>query len=139
MDPILIKRYPNRRLYDTQKSSYITLDDLATYFQDAPQRVQVIETKTGDDITCRILVQVLLTDLHVHKLECLPKDFLYTLLELKDSSMLSLFEHYVKMTLSSFAVAQKAMQHNLDLFKKLAPGPSEFLSQFTSLLNQNKD
>ena len=139
MDPILIKRYPNRRLYNTQKSSYITLDDLAKQFREDPSRIQVIDTKTGEDLTRRILIQVLLTDLHVHKLECLPQEFLYTLLEIKDSSMLSLFEHYVKMTLSSFTVAQKAMQHNLDLFKKLAPGPSEFLSQFTSLLNQKKE
>ena len=139
MEPILIKRYPNRRLYNTQKSSYITLDDLAQHFKENPSRIQVIDTKTGEDLTRRVLIQVLLTDLHVHKLECLPQEFLYTLLELKDSSMLSLFEHYVKMTLSSFSVAQKAMQHNLDLFKKLAPGPSEFLSQFTSLLNQKKE
>ena len=139
MDPIIIKRYPNRRLYDTQKSSYITLDDLATRFRESPCRIQVIDTKSGEDLTRRVLIQVLLTELHAHKLDCLPKDFLYTLLELKDSAMLSLFEHYVKMTLTSFSVAQKAMQHNLDLFKKLAPSPSEFLSQFTSLLNQKKD
>ena len=136
MEPILIKRYPNRRLYDTQKSKYITLDDLAAQFRESPHQIHVVDSKTGEDLTRRILLQVLLTDLHIHKLNCLPKDFLYTLLTLKDSSMLSLFEHYVKMTLSSFSVAQKAMQHNLDLFKKLAPAPTELLSQITSILNQ---
>ena len=139
MEPILIKRYPNRRLYDTQKSKYITLDDLAAQFRESPHQIHVVDSKTGEDLTRRILLQVLLTDLHIHKLNCLPKDFLYTLLTLKDSSMLSLFEHYVKMTLSSFSVAQKAMQHNLDLFKKLAPGPTELLSQITSILNQKKE
>jgi len=60
MEPILIKRYPNRRLYDTQKSAYITLDDLANQFQQHPHRIKVVDSKSGEDLTRRVLIQVLL-------------------------------------------------------------------------------
>jgi polyhydroxyalkanoate synthesis repressor PhaR len=133
MEPTLIKRYPNRRLYDTGKSAYITLEDLAHDLSEG-RRVRVQDNKTGQDITQKVMIQALLTDRHAHKLDCLPLEFLRTLIQLEDPSMRSLFGHYVRMTLSSFTVAQNAMQQNIDLFKKLAPGPSELLSGLTHLL-----
>ena len=111
--PLLIKRYPNRRLYDTGRSSYITLDELAETLSQGT-RVQVIDSKSGEDLTQRVMVQAILTDRHVHKLSCLPIDFLHMVLQLEDPTMRSLFNHYVRVTLSSFSIAQGAMQQNLD-------------------------
>ena len=53
---ILIKRYPNRRLYDTGRSAYITLDELALDLS-AGKRVRVEDSKTGEDLTQRVLLQ----------------------------------------------------------------------------------
>ena len=53
-DPIVVKKYANRRLYNTDTSSYITLDDLATMVRDNTD-FQVVDAKTGEDITHSIL------------------------------------------------------------------------------------
>lgn len=132
---ILVKRYPNRRLYDTGRSAYITLDELAVDLG-AGKRVRVEDSKTGEDITQRVLLQALLTDGQAHKLRCLPQDFLFTLLQLDDPSMLTLFGHYVRTTLSTFSTAQNILQQQLDFVKhNIKPtGAAELLSGLTSLL-----
>lgn len=128
MSRILIKRYPNRRLYNTENSAYITLDDLADLLVKGI-KVKVIDNKSGEEITQRVILQAILTDRHAHKLSCLPLDFLQTVIQLEDPTMRSLFNHYVRVTLSSFSTAQSAMQHNVDLLKRLAPKPVDFIQQ----------
>lgn len=134
---VLIKRYQNRRLYDTGRSRYITLDELA---QDVAEdrKVRVIDAKSGEDLTRRTLFQVLLTDAHVDKLDFLPEDFLRTLIQLEDQSLMKLFSHYLEMTLGSFAIAQKTMQQNLELLRKMAPGPTDLLSGMADILRGKK-
>lgn len=125
MKPVIIKRYRNRRLYDTARSQYITLDDLArdlsTGHITAGQPLRVLDADTGADLTRRTLVQVLLTDAHAHKLDLLPEDFLRTLIHLEDTSLLKLFAHYLETSLSSFAIAHKAVSQNLELMRRMAP------------------
>ena len=55
-EPIIIKKYANRRLYNTDTSSYITLDDLAKMVRENVD-FQVVDAKSGDDITHTILTQ----------------------------------------------------------------------------------
>ncbi|MCA9560586.1 MAG: hypothetical protein KC583_18690 [Myxococcales bacterium] len=131
--PVLIKRYANRRLYDTGRSAYITLDDLAGDLASG-RRVHIVDAKTGDDLTQRTMVQVLLTDQHAHKLDFLPEEFLRTLIQLEDQSLMRLFAHYLKMTLSSFAVAQNAVAQNLELMRTMAPGPTQLLGALANFL-----
>lgn len=131
---VLIKRYRNRRLYDTGRSAYITLDDLARDLAEG-REVKVIDAATDEDLTRRTMVQVLLTDAHVHKLDFLPDDFLRTLIRLEDQSLIRLFSHYIKMTLSSFAVAQSAMNQNLELLRNMAPGPTDFMSGLAGFIS----
>lgn len=134
---VLIKRYRNRRLYDTGRSAYITLDDLARDLSEG-RVVQVVDAATGEDLTRRTMVQVLLTDTHVHKLDFLPDDFLRTLIQLEDQSLMRLFGHYLKMTLSSFSVAQNAVNQNLELLRNMAPGPAEFMSSLAGWMTGRK-
>jgi polyhydroxyalkanoate synthesis repressor PhaR len=135
--PVLIKRYRNRRLYDTGRSAYITLDDLAGDLASG-REVRVVDAATGEDLTRRTMVQVLLTEAHVHKLEFLPDDFLRTLIRLEDQSLIRLFSHYIKMTLSSFSVAQSAVHQNLELLRNMAPGPADFVSTLAGWLTGDK-
>ena len=127
----LIKRYPNRRLYDTETSHYITLEDLARLVHEG-REVRIIDSKNGEDLTRRVLVQVLLLDDQAHKLDCLPVDFLRTLIKLEERSMMKLFEHYVGTTLQTFTIAQKAMQQNLELLQKMSPAPGDLLGSILS-------
>lgn len=59
MQPILIKKYPNRRLYDTQTSAYITLAEIKQMVVRSEQ-VKVVDAKTGEDLTRSILLQIIL-------------------------------------------------------------------------------
>jgi len=56
--PLLIKRYASRRLYNTETSDYVTLDDIATFIR-AGREVQIIDLKSGDDLTRQYLLQII--------------------------------------------------------------------------------
>ena len=60
-EPIIIKKYANRRLYNTQSSSYITLDDLARMTREGIDFL-VLDAKTGADITHQILTQIIMEE-----------------------------------------------------------------------------
>jgi polyhydroxyalkanoate synthesis repressor PhaR len=57
-DPLLIKRYASRRLYNTETSDYVTLDDIAGFIRDG-REVQIVDLKTGDDLTRQYLLQII--------------------------------------------------------------------------------
>jgi len=56
--PLLIKRYASRRLYNTESSDYVTLDDIAGFIRDG-REVQIIDLKSGDDLTRQYLLQII--------------------------------------------------------------------------------
>lgn len=56
--PLLIKRYASRRLYNTETSDYVTLDDIAGFIRDG-RDVQIVDLKTGDDLTRQYLLQII--------------------------------------------------------------------------------
>ena len=56
--PLLIKRYASRRLYNTETSDYVTLDDIAGFIRDG-REVQIIDLKSGDDLTRQYLLQII--------------------------------------------------------------------------------
>jgi len=70
----VIKKYPNRRLYDTEESRYITLSDIRNLVNEQIE-FSVIEKKTGNDITCQILLQVI-TEQEQHGNTVLNRNFL---------------------------------------------------------------
>ncbi|SHH56573.1 polyhydroxyalkanoate synthesis repressor PhaR [Cognatishimia maritima] len=56
--PLLIKRYASRRLYNTETSDYVTLEDIASFIRDG-REVQIVDLKTGDDLTRQYLLQII--------------------------------------------------------------------------------
>lgn len=137
-EPTLIKRYANRRLYDTGRSAYITLDDLAADLATG-KHIKVVDAKSGTDLTKRTMVQVLLTDAHAEKLDFLPDEYLRTLIQLEDRSLMRLFAHYTRVTLASFGVAQQAAEQNMELLRNLAPVPGDVMSALSGLLRKKPD
>lgn len=57
-DPLLIKRYASRRLYNTETSDYVTLDDIAAFIREG-REVQIVDLKSGDDLTRQYLLQII--------------------------------------------------------------------------------
>ena len=107
-DPIIIKKYANRRLYNTRSSSYITLDDLARMTREGVD-FQVLDAKTGTDITHQILTQIIMEE-ESHGEQMLPISFLRQLISMYGNSMQALMPHYLEATMDNFRANQRKLQ-----------------------------
>ncbi len=107
-EPIIIKKYANRRLYNTRSSSYITLDDLARMTREGID-FQVLDAKTGNDITHQILTQIIMEE-ESHGEQMLPISFLRQLISMYGNSMQALMPHYLEATMENFRANQRKLQ-----------------------------
>ena len=123
--PIVIKKYANRRLYNTATSSYVTLDDLSTMVKEGGEFV-VFDAKTGEDITRSVLTQIIVEEEQKGQ-NLLPISFLRQLIGFYGDSMQWLVPRYLEHTMKSFAHNQEQMRKSLqDAFGGLFPfGPLE--------------
>jgi polyhydroxyalkanoate synthesis repressor PhaR len=99
-DVVIIKKYANRRLYDTESSSYITLDRLAEMVRQKRQ-FQVVDAKSGEDITRQVLAQIIM-DEEARGSEMLPINFLRQLIGMYGGQMQSMVPHYLEASLDAF-------------------------------------
>ncbi|WFL77058.1 polyhydroxyalkanoate synthesis repressor PhaR [Altererythrobacter arenosus] len=99
-EPVIVKKYANRRLYNTSTSSYITLDDLAGMVRDNVE-FQVLDAKTGDDITHSILTQIIM-DEEANGEQMLPVSFLRQLIGMYGNSMQAMMPSYLEASMQNF-------------------------------------
>lgn len=144
-DTVIIKKYANRRLYNTQSSSYITLDHLAKMTREGVD-FKVLDAKSGADITHSILTQIIMEEESASGEQMLPVNFLRQLIGMYGNSMQSLVPHYLEASMDNFRSNQaklaqafedslgnnplaKLAQQNLAMFKAAAtafmPGMAE--------------
>ena len=107
-EPIIIKKYANRRLYNTRSSSYITLEDLSRMTREGVD-FQVLDAKTGNDITHQILTQIIMEE-ESHGEQMLPVSFLRQLISMYGNSMQQLMPHYLEATMDNFRANQLKLQ-----------------------------
>src|SRR6478735_3629606 len=107
-EPIIIKKYANRRLYNTRSSSYITLEDLSRMTREGTD-FQIIDAKTGNDITHQILTQIIMEE-ESHGEQMLPISFLRQLISMYGNSMQQLMPHYLEATMDNFRANQLKLQ-----------------------------
>lgn len=100
-DAIIIKKYANRRLYNTASSSYITLEDLAKMVRDNVE-FQVLDAKTGDDITHQILTQIIMDEEANGAQQMLPVSFLRQLIGMYGNSMQAMMPSYLEASMANF-------------------------------------
>src|SRR5579862_4262009 len=119
--PIVIKKYANRRLYNTATSSYVTLEDLAQMVKKHNDFV-VFDAKTGEEITRAVLTQIIVEEEQKGGQNLLPISFLRQLIGLYGDSMQWLVPRYLDHAMSSFARNQEQMRKSLqDAFGGLFP------------------
>lgn len=97
---VLIKKYANRRLYDTESSSYVTLDRLATMIRDG-RDFNVVDAKSGEDITHQVLTQIIVEE-ESRGATMLPAGFLRQLIGLYGNSMQGMVPQYLETAMASF-------------------------------------
>jgi polyhydroxyalkanoate synthesis repressor PhaR len=112
-DVIIIKKYANRRLYDTESSSYITLERLAEMTRQK-REFKVVDAKTGDDITHNVLTQIIM-DEESRGETMLPINFLRQLIGMYGDSMQSMVPQYLEASL-------EALQRNQSQFRDALAG-----------------
>src|SRR5438067_11770433 len=117
---VTIKKYANRRLYDTESSTYITLDRLAAMVREG-REFEVVDAKTGDDITRQVLTQIIV-DEEARGSTMLPINFLKQLIGLYGNSMQNFVPSYLEAAMDAFQRNQSAVKDALgpNMFAELA-------------------
>jgi polyhydroxyalkanoate synthesis repressor PhaR len=102
---VTIKKYANRRLYDTESSAYVTLDRLAQMVRDG-RDFEVLDAKTGEDITHQVLTQIIVEEGST----MLPVNFLRQLISLYGNSMQGMVPQYLESAMASFQQNQASFR-----------------------------
>ena len=110
-DPVIIKKYANRRLYNTQTSSYVTLDHLCDMVK-AGTEFEVRDARTGEDITRSVLTQIIFEE-EAKGQSLLPIKFLRQLIRFYGDSLQGFVPGYLDMSMDSFTKNQEAMRNRI--------------------------
>lgn len=110
--PVVIKKYANRRLYNTHTSSYVTLEHLARMVKDGQDFI-VHDAKTGDDITRSVLTQIIVEE-EAKGQNLLPISFLRRLIALYGDNLQGLVPQYLDVMMQSFSDNQDQIRKYLD-------------------------
>lgn len=111
--PVIIKKYANRRLYNTETSSYITLEHLAAMTREG-RDFKVVDAKTDEDITHNVLTQIIMEE-ESRGQTMLPVNFLRQLISLYGDSMQAMVPGYLEASMESF-------RRNQEQFKSAVEG-----------------
>ncbi len=128
----LIKKYPNRRLYDTEESRYITLVDVQRLVRDGTD-IKVTDTQSGEDITRSILIQII-TEQEAGGNPLFTTDMLTRFIRFYDESLQDAFSSFLDQTLKLYSEQQQQMQSQLD---QLIPGNA--VDSWTELTERNME
>jgi len=110
-DPVIIKKYANRRLYNTQTSTYVTLDHLCEMVKEGTE-FEVRDARTGDDITRSVLTQIIFEE-EAKGQSLLPIKFLRQLIRFYGDSLQGFVPGYLDMSMDSFTKNQEAMRNRI--------------------------
>jgi polyhydroxyalkanoate synthesis repressor PhaR len=113
---IVIKRYGNRRLYNSETRSYVKLQDIASFIRGGSD-IQVLDSRTGEDITKLVLTQIILEE-EKSKKDLLPLNFLYDLIRHQQGWFQEFFQRHVVKALEGYLPSRgellNQLRHSLD-------------------------
>jgi len=120
-DTVVLKKYANRRLYDTEKSVYVTLEQVAEMVKEGRQ-IQVLDAKTNEDVTAFVLTQIILEQAKSRDL-LLPVPVLHLIIRYGDNVLGEFFDRYLQAILQNYMAQKKAFDRH---FQQWAGMGSEF-------------
>jgi polyhydroxyalkanoate synthesis repressor PhaR len=142
-DKVIIKKYSNRRLYDTEKNAYVTLQQVTLLIKEGRQ-VEVVDAKSNEDVTSYILTQILLEEAR-KKNVLLPVPLLHLLIRYGETLLSEFFEKYLHQIIRNYLVYKSSMDEHfekwLDLGMNLTGSARKTLADlvpFQSLLDVYK-
>jgi len=125
---VVIKKYGNRRLYDTAGSRYVNLDDLAALVRDGKE-VRVVDAKTGRDLTRVTLTQIITEDAK-DKPTGLPLELLRQLIIASDEVRQEFLMWYLKSAFDTYEKLQDAVQNRLSEVQSAILSPVDMMKRF---------
>lgn len=125
---IVIKKYGNRRLYDTAGSRYVNLDDLAQHVR-AGREVRVVDAKTGQDLTRVTLTQIITEDAK-DKPTGLPLELLRQLIIASDEVRQEFLMWYLKSAFDTYQKLQDTVQNRLSEVQSAVLSPVDMMKRF---------
>ena len=130
--PLLIKRYASRRLYNTETSDYVTLEDIAGFIR-AGREVQIVDLKSGDDLTRQYLLQIVAE--HESKGDnVLPVNVLTDLVRSYATGMQAVMPQFLAASFEMLRDSQTKMMENLSAF----PNPMAAMPGFEAMRKQQE-
>ncbi len=148
LDKLIIKRYGNRRLYNTETRSYINYQDLARIVRDGAD-VQVIDSTNKEDVTKAVLIQVILEEEKNNK-TVLPTEFLFQLLRSREDSVQDFFKNHLSASFNAYLKTKEEFDSRFrsmlematsapQLWEKLIPGAEVMKELLTGKIGISDD
>jgi len=106
-EKVMLKKYANRRLYDTEKSVFVSLSQVADLVKEG-REIEIKDDKTGEDVTAFILTQIVLEEVKKKSL-LLPVSLLSLLIRYGDSVLSEFFDKYLEQTLKNYLAYKSVM------------------------------
>ena len=126
--PVLIKKYGNRRLYDSSNSKYVNLEDIAAFVREG-RDVKVVDARTGQDLTRVTLTQIITEDAK-EKQTGLPLELLRQLIVASDEVRQEFVMWYLKSAFDSYQKVQDAVQSRLGEVQSAILSPVDMMKKF---------
>ena len=130
---VTIKKYPNRRLYDTSRSQYVNMDYIKTLVNERTD-FNVVDSKSGDDVTKTVLLQIISESETNEHQSLLTNKLLKQLIRFYDSDMQLFLREYLEQSLISFMEQQDSLQGMMKNMVDTSP-----LGMFSKIMEQNSD
>lgn len=114
---ILIKKYPNRRLYNTTSSTYITISDVAELIK-VGHKVEVRDAETDEDMTAIVLTQIIMNKAKKNQ-ELLPVALLHLVIQFGENQLHDFFDKYLEKTMENYLLYRKTMDEQVSTYLDL--------------------
>ena len=126
-EKVVLKKYANRRLYDTEKRAFVSLAQIAELVKQG-REIEISDDKTGEDVTAFILTQIVLEEAKKKTL-LLPVSLLYLLIRYGDSVLSEFFDSYLEQTLKTYLTHKSAMDSQFRTWLELGQDFSTFTTK----------
>ena len=133
---VLIKKYPNRRLYNTSSRAYVNLTDLAALIRQG-EEIQVVDAKTGEDVTRVVLTQIIVEDAKDAPTG-LPLELLRQLIKASDRAGQEFLMWYLKSAFDTYEKVQDAVQDRLKDVRSAAMTPLNVVKNLLTPASETK-
>ena len=117
-EKVMIKKYSNRRLYDTENNTYVTLTQVADIIKSG-RTVEVVDAKTKEDVTAFSLTQIMLEEAR-KKNFLLPVPLLYLMIQFGETVLSEFFEKYLQQVIRNYLTYKESVDQNFEKWLNLS-------------------